>query len=444
MNKNYIKLAILLFVCGLSYFAIISDVSAATLEVGAGRTYSTIQAAVNTASCGDTISIYPGTYTENVDIDNRQCSSSSKITISSGGTGAVIVSPLSQSSQTFWFHGTTDWWTIDGGNQMTINGGSSIGNSGAFRIANTSGGAVDGVEVKNIIFNGNNADYGIITLSGYDRILIEGNTFQGSYYRGVEGQGIQLTSGASAYRLTVFKNTFINPNYAGVEGSEQSYWLVEKNYIYRDTPGGRYLIQHRGGSNWTIRNNIFEVRAGGDLFATVFLRGNTTSGGSPIQNEIYMNNTFANTGGAISNSYGVVFLGWDPVQNSLFQNNLFLGNWNTASGIFQYGSGGTGANNTAINNIKTASDVNSPWGNPNGWTFTNNTVSAVNYQASGNKPSPYFKITASYNGSDSNNPPTDDFDGNLRATIPDIGAFEYISGAPDTTPPSAPTGLAVN
>ncbi|MFA4817186.1 MAG: choice-of-anchor Q domain-containing protein [Parcubacteria group bacterium] len=38
--------------------------------------------------------------------------------------------------------------------------------------------------------------------------------------------------------------------------------------------------------------------------------------------------------------------------------------------------------------------------------------------------------------------PAYDFDGNLRTGIPDIGAYEYVSGG-DITPPSAPTGLAV-
>ena len=37
---------------------------AATLEVGSGKPYTTIQAAVNVAAAGDTILIYSGTYTD--------------------------------------------------------------------------------------------------------------------------------------------------------------------------------------------------------------------------------------------------------------------------------------------------------------------------------------------------------------------------------------------
>ena len=43
--------------------AVASTASAAVLTVGPGQTYSTVQAAVNAASDGDTIEIYSDTYT---------------------------------------------------------------------------------------------------------------------------------------------------------------------------------------------------------------------------------------------------------------------------------------------------------------------------------------------------------------------------------------------
>src|SRR3989338_5405383 len=62
------KIFILPFLLSFLFFFFLfpANSSAATLEVGAGRTYSTIQAAVNAAQAGDTVLVYPGTYNESV------------------------------------------------------------------------------------------------------------------------------------------------------------------------------------------------------------------------------------------------------------------------------------------------------------------------------------------------------------------------------------------
>lgn len=60
-----IVIGILLIV---SILAIVNPVSAATLEVGPGKTYLTITAAMVAAGAGDTILVYPGTYNENINI----------------------------------------------------------------------------------------------------------------------------------------------------------------------------------------------------------------------------------------------------------------------------------------------------------------------------------------------------------------------------------------
>ncbi|KUJ24351.1 pectin lyase-like protein [Mollisia scopiformis] len=52
----------------VSFFSFVETLQAATLNVGSGQTYSTITAAYNAASAGDTIYIYPGTYTEKLTI----------------------------------------------------------------------------------------------------------------------------------------------------------------------------------------------------------------------------------------------------------------------------------------------------------------------------------------------------------------------------------------
>jgi len=58
---------------------------AATLNVGPGQTYSTIQSAINAAQDFDTVLVAPGTYTENIDLLGKW------ITVTSSGGAAVTI-----------------------------------------------------------------------------------------------------------------------------------------------------------------------------------------------------------------------------------------------------------------------------------------------------------------------------------------------------------------
>src|SRR3990167_10067719 len=82
MKKIFIIVLSLLLFFLFSYFLFPSNSNAATLEVGVGRAYSTIQAAVNAAQAGDTVLVYPGTYNESVSIpDGKQGTATSPIII---------------------------------------------------------------------------------------------------------------------------------------------------------------------------------------------------------------------------------------------------------------------------------------------------------------------------------------------------------------------------
>jgi len=65
VSKSFLLAAVALIVLA----TLVVPASAAELTVGTGGQYTTIQQAVNAAKSGDTISIAPGTYTENVVVD---------------------------------------------------------------------------------------------------------------------------------------------------------------------------------------------------------------------------------------------------------------------------------------------------------------------------------------------------------------------------------------
>src|SRR5271157_395930 len=82
-------LIISVFVCAIKI------ANATTLPVGPGKTYSTIQSAINAANPGDTVLVYPGTYHEEVDISkqlNVTSVAGASQTFIDGSTGVTLAS----------------------------------------------------------------------------------------------------------------------------------------------------------------------------------------------------------------------------------------------------------------------------------------------------------------------------------------------------------------
>ena len=67
-----------------SVLGIVAPAQAATLDVGPSATYTTIAAAITAAGAGDTITVEPGTYVENVAINKA-------VTITSATPGAAVI-----------------------------------------------------------------------------------------------------------------------------------------------------------------------------------------------------------------------------------------------------------------------------------------------------------------------------------------------------------------
>ena len=94
----------------LLLLSFVAPALSATLEVGTGKTYSIIQDAIDAASSGDTISVYPGTYTENLTLTaglTIQSTAGAATTIIDGDASGTVVTMASTC--------TLDGFTIQNG-----------------------------------------------------------------------------------------------------------------------------------------------------------------------------------------------------------------------------------------------------------------------------------------------------------------------------------------
>lgn len=230
---------------------------AATLEVGSGKTYSTIQAAVNAAVAGDTVLIYSGTYTDSCLISTcggaslpedslkhanvvlkANGTSGNRITIKAAPGNTVIVD--GQSTVDYNLYGISkQYYTIQGitfkdAKQTSIRyiGGSSLS---AEIDGNTFNGTLTNPNDHGVELNGNSSN-------------ITGNTFSlsGSFAT-IDIENATNTS-ASMNTITGGSYGIYFHNYT--DGS-----TIEKN-ILTGQSGNLTGIFFRDADNLTIRNNV--------------------------------------------------------------------------------------------------------------------------------------------------------------------------------------------
>src|SRR3989344_1547555 len=403
--------------------------SAATLEVGVGRAYSTIQVAVNAASSGDNIVIYAGTYTENLNWPANK----DNITVRHYSSDFVTIQPADNNAVTIRISGDIQGITFDGlqaglNSQMLIVGANNPpSNDGqAFRLNRTSLPALSGITLKNLRIQGTstagrpmiNSQPG--TNDYVDDLRIENNYIYGNFSRAVELQGTNTGSGTATWRASITGNIIdvSNALYSGPEWSRWDYVFVDSNYIYNTGTSVSYLIQARNSQNSKIQNNVLDNRTGASASAMMIVRGGMGDSAPPNQssNNTIINNTF-DQNGSLDNNGAIILT--DVSSNNTVRNNLFIGTYSPQ--VLGNITGSSGSGNSFDNNRSVASVT---WNN-SAWTDAgSNTSGSTNYNVNGSKPSPYYDLTASYNGS-ATDAPTDDYDGIARASPPDIGAFEY-------------------
>jgi hypothetical protein len=320
---NILITLLCLFICLPSY--------AATLTVGSGQTFTTIQAGVNAANPGDVVNVLAGTYNETV--------SSSR----AGSAGNYITIQTSVGAITNKFRIIHDYVKVIG---FTLN-----------RNINCTGGGEDAyfwttashIEIRNNVITvpGNAECYGGRTdTKGQTDILFYGNTVDGSngvafdiggtYIKAenniirngtqdafrTEGCSHCTIRGNEVYGMretgnhTDFVQTF------GDNGYYSSDVLVENNYVHDSelqwamlTPD-EYKIPANAISNYTFRNNVF---------TNLLNAGQPGVNGLKVYNNVFYNVGLGNIGVAIH--IDCAFLTGTEIKN-----NIFVGTANGHSG----------------------------------------------------------------------------------------------------------------
>ena len=248
--KKVLMLIIIITLYGLS-------AQAAILEVGAGRTYTTIQAAVDAASAGDTILVYAGVYADKVLIGDSGGTALSedmtkyanvvlmasgtptdKITIKSAGDGDVIID--GQSSTDFNLYGVSRKHYVLDGLKFRNARQSSIRYVGS---------SAENLVVKNCTFEGTTSapyDHGI-ELKG-DNAYIYNNTFS------LPGSFVVIDV-VDALNSIISHNTITGGDYGIYVHNYTHGTSVEFNNLTGNA-GDLTGIFFRDANNITVRRNV--------------------------------------------------------------------------------------------------------------------------------------------------------------------------------------------
>jgi len=284
-----------------------THVSAKTITVGAsGCDYRTINGAIQAANAGDTISVAPGTY-------NEQIVFKEGVTLQGAGRDKV----------TIWY----------GGNNPVIT------------VRNIGSGKIDGFTIK---YTGTDK-YCVIWVSA-SSLTLSNNLITGSVYVGIKvgyinsdpliedniimnnrQPGIYIYSYAKG---TIQGNEIYENGYAGIAVAERAEPLIEGNIIRNNKKDGIFVFE---GGKGTVRDN--EIYGNGSSGVEVAGTSDPLIEGNVIRNNqedgIFV---YSDVGGAIRNNeiYENGYSGIEVVEDSdpLIQNNTII--FNTGDGIWVY------------------------------------------------------------------------------------------------------------
>ena len=211
-----ISFSSILFISLVSVLLFATFAHAATLEVGAGKPYTTIQSAIDAAFSGDTVLVYDGTYVENINFNGKA------ITIKSvnGAANTIIDGNASGRVVTF-NNGEGSGSVLDG---FTIANGNGVWGGGIYCYSSSP------PTIMNCTISGNTASMGGGILCFFSLVItnctISGNT-AGYPGGGIRSDASSITvknsilwgdTAPAAKEIYPYNNSTITVTYSDVEG----------------------------------------------------------------------------------------------------------------------------------------------------------------------------------------------------------------------------------
>jgi hypothetical protein len=364
----------------------------------------------------------------------------------------------------------SDYWKFE---YITFTAESTSGNEVAIDVEDYSGEsgsvAAHGIWFDNCRINGDPSEL-LLFIHGYNDTRVHNCIIKSDSNSCQSGEGaIIIAEGPSgAYDDGV---QFYNNNIRGDYNYEYSALTVKRsknieikgNWIH-DIAYSAITLRHAEGTN-DVYNNVIRLGGpnwhSGNVPFVIWLRGMTAcksdnTGPHGVHTGHIYNNTIDMNGVSVSDG---VFCTQNDSRDCIIQNNLIIGD--ITSLIYQRGAnpwwdfwdynhaGGDcidcpaeyrAADNYIRNNVVTGiweneeSGANGGLPSNLGWTFNSNTQRAGTTfidLTSSRAPFPYYNLMADREGTDSSPVPSSDYNGNLRQSPPDVGAFEYGYFPPD-------------